>query len=169
MVRLNIIPECYVDTKVAEIVGRDRYNHQHGRGNVASLLKNKLSNTIAIGIVDEDQNKGPMPKYFLEFNTIREENGLLLRSNHRNHHLIVICPEIENWLLENAKHVKIDLANFNLPNKLHELKRITKAPNIDTNLEFYRFIKELLKKEAPGMITLKNWIEAFTQNSLPNK
>ena len=58
MTELNIIPECYVDTKVAEITGRAKrtYNHQHGCGNVANKLK-ELLNEIAIGIIDEDAKK----------------------------------------------------------------------------------------------------------------
>jgi hypothetical protein len=50
MTTLNIVPECYIDTKIAEILGQDRkYNHQHGCGDVANELKNKLQNNIAIG------------------------------------------------------------------------------------------------------------------------
>jgi hypothetical protein len=166
MIKLNIVPECYVDTKVAEIVGRNQYNHQHGRGNVANLLKNKFKDKLALGIIDEDKNKGPVPKYFLEFKTIKEENNLLLKHNQRNHYLIIFCPEIEIWLLNNANAVNISPDNFNLSENLHEFKETTKAPNIDNNIEFYRFIKELIKKEAPGFVTLKNWIDAFNKNEL---
>ncbi|HLG38858.1 MAG TPA: hypothetical protein VI461_04280, partial [Chitinophagaceae bacterium] len=167
MIKLNIVPECYVDTKVAEIAGRHEYNHQHGRGNVANLLKNKLKDKPALGIIDEDKNKGPLPKYFSEFKVIKEENGLLLKYNERNHYLIIFCPEIEKWLLDNANVVTVNPANFNLPTDLTEFKRITKAPNIDTNLHFYRFIKALLKNKAPGLITFQKWIDAFTKNEMP--
>jgi hypothetical protein len=166
MIKLNIVPECYVDTKVAEIVGKNQYNHQHGRGNVANLLKNKLKDKPALGIIDEDKNKGPLPKYFWEFKTIKEENSLLLKKNERNHFLIIFCPEIENWLLNNANIVKINPDNFDLSGDLNEFKQITKAPNIDTNLDFYRFIKELIKSKAPGFITLQKWIDAFSKNEM---
>jgi hypothetical protein len=41
MQALNIVPECYADTKVAEILGQrsGRYNHQHGHGNVAKTMR----------------------------------------------------------------------------------------------------------------------------------
>ena len=67
MAMLNILPECYVDTKVAEIVSRssEKFNHQHGCGQIAYQLKNKLKNIIALGIIDEDKNKGPLRNIFL--------------------------------------------------------------------------------------------------------
>jgi hypothetical protein len=169
MTELNIIPECYVDTKVAEIVGQTskKYNHQHGCGDVARYLKNNLINAISLGIVDEDKNKGIIPKYFFEFATINEENNLILKKHKdRKHYLIFICPEIEEWLKENADSVNVDPVNFNLPLNMRGFKQITKRQNIDNNIDFYRFIKELIKQEAPGLITLKKWIEMFNRDQL---
>jgi hypothetical protein len=169
MAILNIVPECFVDTKVAEILGQaKRYNHQHGCGDVANELKKKLQNNIALGIIDEDKNKGPAAKYLLEFKSIAEENSLFLKRHpQRNHYLIIICPEIESWLLNNANSVGLNPIDFGLEDNLKGFKQITKIKSIDNNIGFYRFIKELIKKETPGVITLKNWIEAFTKRELP--
>jgi hypothetical protein len=166
MAELSIVPECYVDTKVAEIVGQARkYNHQHGCGDVANQLKNRLKDNPALGIIDEDKNKGPVPKYFSEFEEIKHENDLILKKHkEKKQYLILVCPEIENWLQKNASTVKL-----NLPANLFDLKQITKRQDIDSNIEFYRFIKDLIKKEAPGIMTLKNWIESFNKNELPLK
>lgn len=120
MTVLNILPECYVDTKVAEIITTsEKYNHQHGGGQIANQLKNRLKDNIALGIVDEDRNKAPVPKYFLEFEEIKSENGLILkRHKNRKQYLILICPEIEKWLLMNSNSVNIP---FNLQ-FTHKLK-----------------------------------------------
>ena len=85
MAMLNILPECYVDTKVAEIVSRssEKFNHQHGCGQIAHQLKNKLKNIIALGIIDEDKNKGPVAKYFLEFEEVKSENGLIFKKHRK--------------------------------------------------------------------------------------
>ena len=168
MTELSIVPECYIDTKIAEILGQARkYNHQHGCGDVAKQLITTLKDKVALGIVDEDKNKGPRPKYFLEFEQINEESNLILKKHKgRNHYLILICPEIERWLMENATAVNIHPLNFNLPENLYRFKQITKRKNIDTNIEFYRFIKELIKKEAPGIMTLKYWIDSFNEKKL---
>lgn len=172
MTELSIVPECYVDTKVAEIISqaKRKYNHQPGSGNVANQLKNRLINIPALGIIDEDKNKGPVAKYFSEFDLITQKDGLLLKKHQaRNQFLIIVCPEIENWLLNNSVIVNLhqSLSEYNLPDNLKDLKKITKAQSIDDNIGFYRFIKELVKRDAPGIITLKNWIEKFKESGTP--
>jgi hypothetical protein len=169
MAMLNILPECYVDTKVTEIITRssEKYNHQHGCGQIANQLKYRLKDILALGIIDEDKNKGPVAKYFLEFEDVRSENGLILKKHkERQQYLILICPEIENWLLTNASSVQIDPLNFNLPKNLKGFKQITKTQNIDANVEFYRFIKSLVNNNSSGIITLRNWINAFRTNTI---
>ncbi len=170
MTVLNILPECYVDTKVAEIItgiaSSEKYNHQHGCGQIANLLKNRLKDNIALGIIDEDKNKGPVAKYFLEFEEIKSENNLILKKhNKREQYLILICPEIEEWLLMNARSVNIDPSVSELPLHLKGFKQITKTQSIDKNIMFYQFIKSLLNKEAAGIVTLKRWIDAFKLNT----
>ena len=164
MAVLNILPECYVDTKVAEIITRssEKYNHQHGCGQIANLLRKRLKDSVALGIIDEDKNKGPIANYFLEFDEIKSENGLILKKHReRRQYLILICPEIERWLLMNANSVHLNPADFNLPADLRGFKQITKTQNIDSNLEFYKFIKDIINRNSVGMITLRNWINEF--------
>jgi hypothetical protein len=171
MAVLNILPECYVDTKVAEIVTRssEKYNHQHGCGQIANLLKNRLKDRIALGIIDEDKNKGPMARYFHEFENIKSENDLILKKHtEKKQYLILICPEIERWILMNANSVHLNPTDFNLPTDLRGFKQITKTRNIDSNLDFYQFIKELINKNAAGIITLGNWLNEFKTNPVGN-
>ena len=168
---LNILPECYVDTKVAEIITRssEKYNHQHGCGQIANLLKKRLKDSVALGIIDEDKNKGPIANYFLEFDEIKYENSFILKKHReRKQYLILVCPEIERWLLMNANSVHLNPPDFNLPTDLRGFKQITKTQNIDSNLDFYQFIKELINKNAPGIVTLINWISGFKNNTIGN-
>jgi hypothetical protein len=169
MTVLNILPECHVDTKVAEIItnSSEKYNHQHGCGQIANQLKNRLKDHIALGIIDEDKNKGPLPKYFFEFQDIRSENGLILKKHSfRKQFLILVCPEIEKWLLMNAKSVNVNLSDYGLPENLNGFKQITKRQDIDKNIQFYQFIKILISKNSDGIVTLKNWIVAFQKNKI---
>ena len=86
MTELNIIPECYVDTKVAEILGESskKYNHQHGCGAVANELRKREN--IALGIIDEDAGKGPPASYFSEFEVVKQENNLILKKHKQKKH-----------------------------------------------------------------------------------
>ena len=169
MTELSIVPECYVDTKVAEIVGQAtrKYNHQHGCGDVANQLKNKLKNKISLGIIDEDKNKGPAAKYFSEFNLVKTENNLILKKHKdRKQYLVLVCPEMEEWLMNDADSININPTDFELPESMKGFKEITKTQDIDRNEGFKRFVKKLLHENAPSISTLKNWIELFKKDEL---
>lgn len=171
MTALNIVPECYADTKVAEILGEisGKCNHQHGHGNVANAMRFTLKDKYALGIIDEDTIKVRKARYFSEFIDIRTENNLVLKKhNERQHYLILVCPAIERWLTQNSHAVNVLPATFGLPSELKDFSHISKAVNIDNNTGFYRFIKELVENDAPGIMTLKRWIKAFNTNLIHN-
>ena len=177
MGELNIIPECYVDTKIVEILGqaKRKYNHQHGCGNVANEMKGDLKDEIALGIIDEDLHKGIASKYFLEFDLILEKDNLILKKHKtKSHYLILVCPEVEKWLLADAEIINLNPSDikFNLPVKLKGFIKISKIKDIDSNEGFKNFIKTLVREKAPSITTLKNWVELFKTNnmeSLANK
>lgn len=165
MTALNIVPECYVDTKLAEILAESstKFNHQKGHGNVANKMQFDVKNQFALGIIDEDTIKVRKAKYFSEFKNIKTENSLTLQKhNELNHYLIIINPAIEKWLLENAKISGV--IPDNLGNELEDLKSFTKKKAIYKNQGFYVFVKKLIRNQAPGIITLKLWIEQFLAN-----
>jgi hypothetical protein len=167
----NIVPECFVDTRIAEILGqaKGKYNHQHGCGNVANEMKNALKDTFALGIIDEDKHKGPQSKYFLEFDVITQESNLILKKHRiKPHYLILVCPEIEKWLFTDAEAIGINPANhkFNLPIELKGFIKVSKIKSIDKNEGFKSFIKTLVREEAPSITTLKKWIELFKIDQL---
>ena len=172
MTESNIVPECYVDTKIAEILGqaKRKYNHQHGSGDVSNEMQtNKKLQQFALGIIDEDKDKGAVPNYFLEFDTIIEKDNLILKKHpSRKHYLVLVCPEAEKWLLNDAKKAGINPTDkeYNLPNALKGFISVSKLKKIDRDLGFYRFIKALVKAKAPSITTLKKWIELFKIDQL---
>jgi hypothetical protein len=171
MTALNIVPEWYVDTKIAEIAGeaKRKYNHQHSCGDVSNELQNRLREKIALGIIDEDKGKGSVPKYFSEFVPIAQENNLILKVHAtRKHYLIVVCPEIEKWLLADADKVGINPSEeeYNLPAKLEGLIQISKIRDIDRNDGFKKFVNALIREQAPSITTLKKWNDLFKEGQL---
>ncbi|MBC7495130.1 MAG: hypothetical protein H7221_09000 [Flavobacterium sp.] len=170
MAELNIIPECYVDTKVAEILGqaKGKYNHQKGCGNVANKMI-RLNNSECLGIIDEDLNKGAKAAYFSEFNVVLQTESLILKIHkQRKHYLILIRPEIEKWLMNDANAIGINPSHkdYNLPADLQGFKEVTKIKDIDKNEGFKNFVKKLIREEAPSITTLKHWIGLFKNNEL---
>ncbi|MDQ2751971.1 MAG: hypothetical protein M3R72_03015 [Bacteroidota bacterium] len=160
----NIVPECNVDTRIVEVLGRIVcVGHKHGKGNVSRELEKALQNNIALGIVDEDANKGPEPKYFaIQFKEIRREHNLVLKKHSSaSHFLIIICPEIEKWLNENALTVNLLPTDYGLPENFTGFIKLCKSKDIRKNFQFDNFIKAMIKEKAPGIVTLKTWIEQF--------
>jgi hypothetical protein len=156
-----IIPECYVDTRIANILGGDNssFNHAKGCGQVANAMQHpKMIDSFALGIIDEDKFSGTKPKYFNEFTIIKKEddNLILKKHHHKNHYLIIVRPVIEKWLLKDASAVDINLEEFNLSNSINSLIDLTKSKEIHNNSEFTRFIKKLKRENAPSITILKS-------------
>jgi len=169
MTALNIVPECYVDTKLAETLGvaTKKYNHQHGHGNVANKMKDALANQFALGIIDEDTIKVRKAKYLSEFVVVKLENSLILKKHpDKQHYLIIICPQIEQFIFQNAAIVNIQPETFGLPNELKGFVHISKAKDIDKNVGFKRFVIEMLRLQASGIVALRLWVEAFLNNKM---
>ena len=169
MTALNILPECYVDTKLAEILGNatKKYNHQHGHGNVANKMKYALANQFALGIIDEDTVKVRKAKYFSEFNDVKEENGLKLKKHReKEHYLIIICPEIEAFIFKNAEIVSLQPDTFGLPSEMIGFVHLSKSKDIDSNIGFKKMIKEMLNLKASGIVTLSFWIHSFMNGNM---
>ena len=166
MIPLNIVPECYVDTRVAQILIRTSTpNHQHGHGNVANKMKFDLYNQIALGIIDQDTIKVRKSDYFNEFNTITAtDNNLILRKHKTlEHYLIIICPQMEKWLMYNAVSVNVMPEEYNLPQKLTGFIKLCKQKDIDKDTGFTNFIKALLNRKALGIFTLQTWLTDFLE------
>lgn len=170
MTDLSLVPECYVDTRIAEILGqaKRKYNHQHGFGDVSNEMEHSLENVVALGIIDEDKYKGATSKYFSAFDFIRQENNLILKQHatRKHHYLILVCPEVERWLLEDAQKVGLHPSEYELPHDLKGLIKISKIKDIDRNEGFKKFIKALIREQAPSITTLKKWIELFKSDNL---
>ncbi len=58
MERINcIIPECYADTNLINLlIGKD-CNHQKGCPNVCKTMAHKFNNEFAVGIIDKDKHE----------------------------------------------------------------------------------------------------------------
>ncbi len=155
MSHFRILPECYADTLLIEVLGFKRPNHQLGIGQVKNALAEKFRNTIAVGIIDNDKKK---PTDFQEFELDREEISIQrrLKSNTR-HTLLIICPAFEDWIFENAAAVKVNPAHYGFRNRKY-FKDICKQQDASENDQLKQFLNTLKQKNAPGFIQLKTWI-----------
>jgi hypothetical protein len=153
-----IIPECYVDSCLIEVLlfaGRNHVNHQKGNGTVAKLMKEEFSKDFCIGIIDEDRRK---LDYLKEFALKTESTGLKLWKHESEHHCIIqIRPVIEQWILNICEESNIPL--HDLPDEIKALKKVSKSKESKNDIRFINLFKEMLRKNCEEVVRLKNWIE----------
>lgn len=121
-------------------------------GNKPEVCKRLEKRENCIGLVDEDP-ASPQPSYVKKINAeILSEHGLKILNDKRGNHLVVLCPRLEEWLLEASKRANVQIRNYDLPNdarKLHEIININfdKLQRLIDDLNYDRM--KILKKSLP--------------------
>lgn len=141
-----IFIECYNDEVLMKALGfkRREWKHEYSKGNVCNSL---FKNTDSIGIIDEDPSWS-QPSYLK--NLHRDEiyisqNIILYHDNSRKNCLVMICPNLEGWILKITQQAKITLSIYNLPGTEKELHAIGMNKNKLRNLA--NLIKDLKQSE----------------------
>ena len=166
---LNVIPECYIDTKFIKVLcpPTTRYNHQKGCSNVMKLMQTKLKNDFALGIIDEDKR---LMLYAEEFEFLNDVEGLikLLKHPRQNHFIIYISRAMEKWLLAISQSQQINLKSYGLPTDVKGLVNITKTTKSENNDPYSANFKELFKalksSGSPIISTLIFWVKYLKEN-----
>jgi hypothetical protein len=154
-----IIPECYIDSCLIEVLliaGKNHVNHQKGNGKVAKEMKETFTDIFCIGIIDEDRRN---LEYLNEFDMIRETSSLRLWKNQLGHHyMIQIRPVIEKWILNICNDEGIILPEFNLPNELKLFIKASKSVSSKTDARFTNLFKRMKNQANESVELLKNWL-----------
>lgn len=160
-----VIPECYVDSCLIEVLlfaDRNHVNHQKGNGNVANEMKEKFGNDFSVGIIDEDRE--PL-EYLSEFELINESKYLKLwKHGTRNHYLIQIRPVIEKWIIGLCAEYGIFLKNFDLPENWIDLARISKSVTSKRDQRFIKLFKKMREIGIEPILQLQRWVVYLKEN-----
>lgn len=158
MLNLQILSECYADTALVQLLIPDRQLvvHIFGIPNVAKEMKEAVGREDAgtrVGVVDNDKR---VPPYLLMFETVREQDKVLLKQNSlTGQRLIVIDKAIESFLLWNAQQVDLDVTTYGFVNDVKAFGKSLKTSAIGTNLNYLQLLADLHTRQAPGFITLE--------------
>jgi hypothetical protein len=159
-----ILYECYADETLLSALGFQRQEIEHAGGinNVGKRLESNY--TKSVGMIDEDPGK-PRHSYIKKCNFINAAptnvNLKVQYDNIRKNYIVVICPDLEPWILDVAKIENIDVTTYGLsknPDTLHdELSFRTK--------QLQNFKKLIIDLEAKSnhIKTLKNLIIQFSK------
>lgn len=118
-----IFVECYADETLMKslgIAGRD-ITHAYSKGNVCNRLQ-KTSGSK--GLVDEDPASG-QPNYLRGLRLISDTYDIkYYRDTKHTNHLIILCPDLETWIINAARKENLDLTQYDLPDNSNELHKI---------------------------------------------
>lgn len=156
----RILPECYCDTLLIELLLRVIPNHQtSGVGQVLKIIEKNFSKQKAVGVIDDDKAfKKYKASFFNEFIPQKTANNLVLKKHpKKDNYLIMLSPALEKFLLNAANDCGIPPDEIPFSEK--ELKRISKSIYVNKNQKLKQFINQIIQKKSPGTETLKQWIE----------
>lgn len=145
--------ECEADKTLVSALGipRKEIKHMFSKGNVCNRLEKSKNSK---GLVDEDP-LSPQPSYIGKLRPISNKHGIKLLLDEKNqNYLIVLCPRLEDWVLNVTIEAKIDLLNYGLPsdpNKLHE--------TLNIKLDKFKDLIDKINQKSEMLKTLEGFIK----------
>jgi len=151
---MKVLVECNADEAVLRALGLPRKQLLHFGGKY-ELVKKLKERAHDVGMVDEDPGK-VQPQDMGSYRQTDSAEGLhlLARQGSGGQRLVMICPKLEDWLIERAKSSGIRPEDYGLPSdpdKLHSIPRYEQKDG------FCRFLAELKERDS-GMHLLRRWI-----------
>jgi hypothetical protein len=122
------------------------------KGNVIKKLKDRPRD---VGVVDEDPDSIHTQSHELaNYEPVERGEGvqLLARRGSHGQRLIVLCPRVEDWLIDRAGTCGIDPRQYHLPSTARELKDLL---HYEEKEWFRRFLDELSDRDI-GL--LRRWV-----------
>lgn len=155
----HIVPECYIDTNLAEyLLGSRGVNHQKGCNAVAKkMMESNLKDQFSIGIIDNDKRQH---SYVSEFAEIAHTHHVtLLKHKNRPHYFIRISPAMDQFILDCATKQGINLQDYGLPSELEAFTKITKDVKAKNDYRFKSLFMALKNcKEISKLRSVLNYL-----------
>ena len=108
---MSLFVECNPDEALAFALGVSRRDVEHA-GNRAGVCKQVSCRSGAVGMIDEDPDTAPLPYMKTLAEQSAEHEIRVLYDSQRNNRLVVICPRLEEWLVQSAKSSGLKMTDF---------------------------------------------------------
>jgi len=151
---MTILVECYPDAALLRALGvsKKQLRHERGKGEVVKRVR-KFD--CATGLIDEEPASS-QPRDLDNYKEVQAMEGLRLLAlrDDKNKRLIIVCPRLEDWLIQRAGLSNIEPEDYGVPshpNRLHSIVRY------DQRDGFQQFLSEL-KERDKGMHLLRRWV-----------
>ena len=160
---LQILPECFIDTTLAETLSFSKRGYKHVKGcNKVFSEMAKKSNNAVLGIIDDDKC---VPASFQSFALLKKhnENLVIYKHNEKPHYIVKISKAAEDFILKNAERCGISMIDYHLPDNLPDLIMQTKSIAVKNNPDLKRLFKAIKQNESSDFYKLAQWIETFKE------
>jgi len=151
---MTILVECYPDAAILRALGvsKKQLRHERCKGEVVKRLR-KFD--CATGLIDEDP-ASTQPRDLDNYKELQVMEGLRLLAHRddKNKRLIIVCPRLEDWLIQRAKSLGVKPEKYNLPSDPDRLHRI---PRYEQKEDFCLFLTEMIEQDK-GLHLLRRWI-----------
>jgi hypothetical protein len=152
---MKVLVECSADEVVLRNLGvpRKQLSHFGGKDKLITRLRDMPG---AVGMVDEDPASTQHPDLKVAYRKVESAEGLqlLIRQGSGGQRLVMICPKLEDWLIERAKSSGIRPEDYALPS---DPDRLHSIPRYEQKEGFRHFLEELKERDR-GMRLLRQWI-----------
>ena len=105
--------------------------------------------------MDEDPLSA-QPSYIKKLTLRSQKHDIkLLYDENAKNYLIMLCPNLEEWILKATKDAEINIKNYNLPDNIDELHKI-----LNTKIgKFTNLLQNLKKKKSRLLKTLEDFVK----------
>jgi hypothetical protein len=152
---MSLFVECKPDETLAITLGVSKRGLEHA-GSRARVCAQVSLKTETLGMIDEDPNAAQHP-YMKNLRESAVEHQIrVLYDSERKNRLVVICPRLEDWLVEAAKGDGLKMTDFGFEsdNGGHLHREINHRL---ANLE--RLVNALLSARNPRILRLQALIK----------
>jgi len=154
--------ECKPDYTLASkltLASRTRFEHSANKSAVLNkLVRRKGSQNYenSLGMIDEDPraNQPRSIRDFAEVRNLPDHKIRLLYYKWLNNHVLVLCPRLEEWIIEAACEAGINMVDYGLPSEPEVLHQV-----INLNIEKFELLIDALKMKSSRVNGLKQCIE----------
>ncbi|TAE85675.1 MAG: hypothetical protein EAY81_06270 [Bacteroidetes bacterium] len=153
----RLIPECYLDTALIEVLGYPSPSHQQNNSNVLKALDAKgYNNTVGIGVIDRDKTQPK--KLETEYSLVKKVGDISIYRKDDSKRFVIVHPNIEKWILEVGEKADVSPEDYGVPSDLKALKSISKSAKIQSNPNVRNYINALKMRDT-AIKKLKELIE----------
>ena len=143
---MRVLIECNADKIFIQVLGIPKRNIEHagGKGNICRKLSRFGK---YIGLMDEDPNtiQSRYLENLIQSQNIEPQHRLkIIHDRDRRNLIIIVCPRLEEWILDAAEEAGVSLTDFGLPETADRLHQV----NTLRPVNWQRALHELLKRST---------------------